>query len=67
MLFRTFLFTFFLVQLSFSGITQQTEFATKKVVLVILDVFPTVASYLDIPIPRNHAMELDGVDMWGKV
>jgi predicted AlkP superfamily pyrophosphatase or phosphodiesterase len=30
----------------------------------IVDVFPTVASYLDIPISKNHAMELDGVDMW---
>jgi predicted AlkP superfamily pyrophosphatase or phosphodiesterase len=32
----------------------------------IVDVFPTVASYLEIPISKNHAMELDGVDMWDK-
>jgi predicted AlkP superfamily pyrophosphatase or phosphodiesterase len=40
MIFRKFVFTFFLVQLSFSGFTQQTEFAIKKVVLVILDGIP---------------------------
>jgi predicted AlkP superfamily pyrophosphatase or phosphodiesterase len=33
----------------------------------IVDIFPTLTSFLDIPISRNHAMELDGVDMWGKV
>ncbi|MCH6198380.1 alkaline phosphatase family protein [Aquiflexum sp. LQ15W] len=33
----------------------------------IVDVFPTVAGYLSIPIPREHAMELDGVSLLGEV
>lgn len=33
----------------------------------IVDVFPTVARYLGIPIPRDHAMELDGVSLLGEV
>lgn len=33
----------------------------------IVDIFPTVVSYLDIPVPKIQAMELDGVDMWGEV
>ena len=31
----------------------------------IVDVFPTVADYQEIPIPRDHAMELDGVSLLG--
>jgi hypothetical protein len=33
----------------------------------IVDVFPTVADFLEIPIPRDHAMELDGVSLLGEV
>jgi hypothetical protein len=33
----------------------------------IVDIFPTVATFLNIPIPRNHAMELDGVSLLGEV
>lgn len=33
----------------------------------IVDVFPTVADYLSIPITRDHAMELDGVSLLGEV
>jgi hypothetical protein len=33
----------------------------------IVDVFPTVAAYLNIPIPRDHAMELDGVSLLDEV
>jgi hypothetical protein len=33
----------------------------------IVDIFPTVADYLRIPIPREHAMELDGVSLLGEV
>ncbi|WP_113924696.1 alkaline phosphatase family protein [Cognataquiflexum aquatile] len=33
----------------------------------IVDVFPTVARYLGIPIPKDHAMELDGVSLLGEV
>ncbi|MCH6235134.1 alkaline phosphatase family protein [Cognataquiflexum rubidum] len=33
----------------------------------IVDVFPTVANYLGIKIPIDHAMELDGVSLLGEV
>ncbi len=31
----------------------------------VVDIFPTICTYMDIPIPKNHAMELDGVSMLG--
>ena len=33
----------------------------------IVDIFPSVATFLEIPIPREHAMELDGVSLLGDV
>jgi predicted AlkP superfamily pyrophosphatase or phosphodiesterase len=33
----------------------------------IVDVFPTVADFLNIQIPREHSMELDGVSLVGDV
>lgn len=33
----------------------------------IVDIFPTVADYLRIPIPRDQAMELDGVSLLDEV
>ena len=31
----------------------------------IVDIFPTLAEYLDIPVPKSKAMELDGVSLLG--
>ncbi|MCL6261418.1 alkaline phosphatase family protein [Aquiflexum sp. TKW24L] len=33
----------------------------------VVDIFPTVATFLNIPIPRDHEMELDGVSLQGEV
>ncbi|WP_158861367.1 alkaline phosphatase family protein [Lunatibacter salilacus] len=32
----------------------------------IVDIFPTICTYMDIPLPKNHAMELDGISLIGK-
>lgn len=31
----------------------------------VVDIFPTICTYMDIPIPKNHAMELDGISLLG--
>ena len=32
----------------------------------IVDIFPTLVEYMDIPVPKSRAMELDGVSLLGK-
>ena len=32
----------------------------------IVDIFPALAEYMDIPVPKSRAMELDGVSLTGK-
>ncbi|NHE59639.1 alkaline phosphatase family protein [Cyclobacterium plantarum] len=32
----------------------------------IVDLFPTIANYMHIEIPKNQAMEVDGVSLWGE-
>lgn len=32
----------------------------------IVDIFPTIASFMDINIPKNQAMELDGISLLGE-
>ncbi|SHN09381.1 Type I phosphodiesterase / nucleotide pyrophosphatase [Cyclobacterium lianum] len=32
----------------------------------IVDIFPTIASYLDLNIPKNQAMEVDGISLLGE-
>jgi hypothetical protein len=29
----------------------------------VVDIFPSICSYMNIPIPKNHAMELDGISL----
>lgn len=31
----------------------------------IVDIFPTIAQFMDVQIPKNHAMELDGISLLG--
>ena len=32
----------------------------------VVDIFPTICTFLNIPIPKNRAMELDGISLLGK-
>ena len=32
----------------------------------IVDIFPTIADFMEIRVPKNHAMEIDGVSMLGE-
>lgn len=32
----------------------------------VVDIFPTISTFMDIPIPKNHAMELDGISLLGR-
>ncbi|HSI77295.1 MAG TPA: alkaline phosphatase family protein [Lunatimonas sp.] len=40
--------------------------AHSKEIPGVVDIFPTICTYMDIPLPKNHAMELDGISLIGK-
>lgn len=44
-------------------VSSKTLNAHSQQIPSVVDIFPTICSYMNIPIPKNHAIELDGISL----